>query len=44
MSPIVVSAPLKVSLVVCLAAMFYLGLCPDAVLSAAAEAVKAFRF
>jgi NADH-quinone oxidoreductase subunit N len=44
MSPIVVSAPLKISLGICIAAMFYLGLCPEAVLSAAAEAVKALRF
>jgi NADH-quinone oxidoreductase subunit N len=44
MTPIAVSAPLKVSMGVCIAAMFYLGLCPDAVLSAAAKAVQALRF
>jgi NADH-quinone oxidoreductase subunit N len=44
MSPIAVSTPLKISVAVCIAAMFYLGLCPDAVLSAATAAVKALRF
>jgi NADH-quinone oxidoreductase subunit N len=44
MTPIPVSAPMKCSIGACIAAMFYLGLCPDAVLSAAAEAVKALRF
>ncbi len=45
MAPIVVSAPLKLSVGVCIAAMFYLGLGPDAVLSAATEAVaRALRF
>jgi NADH-quinone oxidoreductase subunit N len=45
MTPIVVSAPLKLSVGVCIAAMFYLGLGPDAVLSAATEAVvRALRF
>jgi NADH-quinone oxidoreductase subunit N len=44
MSPIAVSAPLKLSVGVCIAAMLYLGLCPDAVLSAAAKAVQALRF
>jgi NADH-quinone oxidoreductase subunit N len=45
MTPIAVSAPLKISVGVCIAAMFYLGLGPDAVLSAATEAVvRALRF
>ncbi|HEV7928314.1 MAG TPA: NADH-quinone oxidoreductase subunit N [Verrucomicrobiae bacterium] len=44
MSPIAISAPLKFSVVVCIAAMFYLGLCPDAALSAATKAVQALRF
>ena len=45
MKPIAVSAPLKLSVGVCIAAMFYLGLGPDAVLSAAREAVaRALRF
>jgi NADH-quinone oxidoreductase subunit N len=44
MSPITVSVPLKISVGVCIAAMFYLGLCPDTVLSAATEAVKVLRF
>jgi len=44
MSPITVSAPMKFSVGVCIAAMLFLGLCPDPVLSAAAEAVKALRF
>jgi NADH-quinone oxidoreductase subunit N len=45
MSPIVVPVPLKLSVAVCIAAMFYLGLGPDAVLSAATEAVtRALQF
>jgi NADH-quinone oxidoreductase subunit N len=45
MSPIVVPVPLKLSVGVCIAAMFYLGLGPDAVLSAATEAVtRALQF
>ncbi len=44
MAPISVSIPMKISAGVCAAAMLYLGLCPESVLSAAAEAVKALRF
>jgi NADH-quinone oxidoreductase subunit N len=44
MTPIPVSAPMKISAVVCVAAMLYLGIFPNAVLSAAAEAVKVLRF
>jgi NADH-quinone oxidoreductase subunit N len=43
-SPITVSVPMKFSVGVCIAAMLYLGICPDAVLSAATEAVKVLRF
>jgi NADH-quinone oxidoreductase subunit N len=43
-TPIAVSAPMKISMGVCIAAMLYLGIFPNAVLSAAAEAVKALRF
>jgi len=44
MSPIAVSAPMKISVGVGIAAMLYLGIFPNAALSAAAEAVKALRF
>jgi NADH-quinone oxidoreductase subunit N len=44
MTPIAVSAPMKISVGVCIAAMLYLGLFPNAVLSAAAEAIKVLRF
>ena len=44
MSPITVSAPMKISVAVCVAAVLYLGIWPQPVLSAAAEAVKALRF
>jgi NADH-quinone oxidoreductase subunit N len=44
MTPIAVSAPMKISVGVCIAAMLYLGIFPNAFLSAAAEAVKALRF
>jgi NADH-quinone oxidoreductase subunit N len=42
--PIAVSGPMKISVGVCIAAMLYLGIFPNEVLSAAAEAVKALRF
>ena len=44
MSSIKVSAPMKFSVGVCIAAMLYLGLCPDAILSAATAAVQVLRF
>jgi NADH-quinone oxidoreductase subunit N len=44
MSPITVSAPMKVSVGACIAVMLYLGIFPEAVLSAATEAVKVLRF
>jgi NADH-quinone oxidoreductase subunit N len=44
MTPIAVSAPMKISAVVGIAAMLYLGIFPNAVLSAAAEAVKVLRY
>jgi NADH-quinone oxidoreductase subunit N len=43
-SPITVSAPMKFSVAVGIAAMFYLGIFPETVLSAATEAVKVLRF
>jgi NADH-quinone oxidoreductase subunit N len=43
MTPIAVSTPLKISAGICIAGMLYLGLCPQSVLSAAMEAVKALR-
>jgi NADH-quinone oxidoreductase subunit N len=44
MSPITVSMPMKFSIGVCVAAMLYLGIFPESVLSAATEAVKVLRF
>jgi NADH-quinone oxidoreductase subunit N len=44
MTPIAVSAPMKFSLGACIAAMLYLGIFPDVVLTAATEAVKVLRF
>jgi len=44
MSPITLSRPMKFSVAVCVAAMLYLGIFPEAVLSAAMEAVKVLRF
>jgi len=43
-TPVAVSAPMKISIGACIAAMLYLGICPEAVFSAATEAVKALRF
>ncbi|HEX3718314.1 MAG TPA: NADH-quinone oxidoreductase subunit N [Verrucomicrobiae bacterium] len=44
LSPIVVSAPLKISLGVCIAAMLYLGIFPQSVLACATAAVKVLKF
>jgi NADH-quinone oxidoreductase subunit N len=44
LSPIHVSAPMKICLGICIAAMLYLGIFPQAVLTSAAEAVKALKF
>jgi NADH-quinone oxidoreductase subunit N len=44
MTPIAVSAPMKISVGVCIAAILYMGIFPASVLSAATEAVKALRF
>ncbi|HEY3863284.1 MAG TPA: NADH-quinone oxidoreductase subunit N [Verrucomicrobiae bacterium] len=44
LSPIRVSIPMRICVGVCIAAIFYLGIFPGAVLSAAAEAVKTLRF
>jgi NADH-quinone oxidoreductase subunit N len=44
LSPIVVSMPMKISLGVCVAAMLYLGIFPDMVLTSATEAVRALKF
>jgi NADH-quinone oxidoreductase subunit N len=44
LTPIKVSPPMKLSVAVCIAAMLYLGVFPETVLSAATEAVKALRF
>ena len=44
LSPMPVSWPTKISLWVCILGMLYLGLCPDALLTMADEAVKVFKF
>jgi NADH-quinone oxidoreductase subunit N len=44
MSPIHVSAPMRISVLACIAGMLYLGIFPECVLSAATEAVKVLRF
>lgn len=44
LSPIPVSAPIKVSLGVCIAGMLYLGIFPSAALNAAQQAVQVFKF
>ena len=44
LSPIVVSLPMKVSICVGVAAMLYLGIFPDLVVTSATEAVKALKF
>jgi hypothetical protein len=41
LSPILLSGPVKVALVICIAGMFWIGLFPNAVLNLAAEATKA---
>jgi NADH-quinone oxidoreductase subunit N len=43
-APVPVSPAMKVSLAVCMAGMLYVGLFPNAVVQAAAEAVKSLRF
>jgi NADH-quinone oxidoreductase subunit N len=43
-APIHISPPMKISLAVCMAGMVYLGLFPNAVLTATADAVKALKF
>ena len=43
-APVSVSPGMKVSLAVCMAGMLYVGLFPNAVVQAAAEAVKSLRF
>jgi len=43
-APIQVSPAMKVSLAVCMAGMLYIGLFPNALMQAAAEAVKSLRF
>jgi NADH-quinone oxidoreductase subunit N len=43
-APIQVSPAMKVSLAVCMAGMLYVGLFPNALMQAAAEAVKSLRF
>jgi NADH-quinone oxidoreductase subunit N len=43
LSPIALSAPAKLSIWVCIAGMFWIGLFPGTVLNLAAEAVKVFR-
>ncbi len=42
-SPILLSGPAKVTLAICIAGMFWIGLFPDAVLKLANEAVKALK-
>ncbi|MGA2750696.1 MAG: NADH-quinone oxidoreductase subunit N [Verrucomicrobiota bacterium] len=44
LSPITVSLPLKLSLGVCVAAMFFLGVYPEPVFNAATEAVKVLKY
>jgi NADH-quinone oxidoreductase subunit N len=44
MSPIAVSVPMKICTGVCIVAILYLGIFPNAVLSAASDAVKVLRF
>jgi len=44
LSPIVVPARVQIPLVLCMAAMLYLGIFPGAVLASATEAVKALKF
>jgi NADH:ubiquinone oxidoreductase subunit 2 (subunit N) len=41
LSPILLSAPAKVAIVICIAGMFWIGLFPNAMLNLATEAVKA---
>ena len=43
-APIPISPAMKISLAVCMAGMLWLGLFPNALVQAAAEAVKALRF
>jgi hypothetical protein len=44
MSPITVSVPMKICVCACIAAILYLGICPQAALSAATEAAKVLQF
>jgi NADH-quinone oxidoreductase subunit N len=44
LSPIPVSWPMKFALGICIAAMFYLGIFPESVLTAATQAVRALKF
>jgi NADH-quinone oxidoreductase subunit N len=44
LSPIAVSVPLRISLGVCMAGMFYLGVFPEPCLAAARQAVQALKF
>ena len=44
LAPIALSAPVKISLVMAMVGMLYLGLCPQKALSTAADAVKALHF
>lgn len=44
LSPIAVTLPMKISLGICIGAMLYLGVFPQAVLTSAAAAVKALKF
>jgi len=44
MTPIAISAPMKISVIACIAVILYLGIFPNAALAAATEAVKVLRF
>jgi NADH-quinone oxidoreductase subunit N len=44
LTPIPVSVPMRISLAICIAAMFYLGIFPQSVLTAATQAVRALKF
>jgi len=43
LSPILLSGPAKVAIVICIAGMFWIGLFPSALLNLATEAVKALK-
>ena len=43
LSPILLSGPAKVTLVICIAGMFWIGLFPNTMLNLATEAVKALK-